>query len=348
MAKIYLDRQVGGRNTQIQELALDTLRLDPDNVRFRHLHLLPDQATVLSDEAMEGMIWDEAETKELLKTIVSAGGLMERPIVKPEPWARDDKRYVVKEGNRRIVALRKGRELLKEGKITELPSDAFDSVECEILPEETTRKEVAVYLSLVHVKGKKPWAVLNQADQIYRLHHEEGMTFDEIRERVGLSKGTVHKRYRAYEMALRFFKRYPKKADVKVFSYFDEALRKVEVRKWLEDPEHEPEFFGWVVSGKFNELGPVDVRHLPRIWQDPEARKAFDKGGIKEALGVLYAKDPSIGDPTFASVASAIKALKNIPLEQYKSIPSEPAKTNALRVLYKTVKEILSDLGIKA
>src|SRR5947209_8659370 len=93
MSTMHIDRQKGVRITNIQLVPLDNLKLDPRNVRFRHIR------KVLKDRDMEKHILAEPETKHLMKAIIASGGLSTRPIVTEQG--------IVKEGNRRIVSMRK-------------------------------------------------------------------------------------------------------------------------------------------------------------------------------------------------------------------------------------------------
>ena len=77
------------------------------------------------------------------------------------------------------------------------------------------------------------------------------------------------------------------------FEYFDE-LSKPGVWGTLEaDPEARDEVFRWLWDGKFKSF--VDVRSVPKILQDPEARKhanADDDDGVKRAIETVISNDP--------------------------------------------------------
>jgi hypothetical protein len=77
------------------------------------------------------------------------------------------------------------------------------------------------------------------------------------------------------------------------FEYFDE-LSKPGVWGALEsDPDARDEVFRWLWDGKFKSF--VDVRSVPKILQDPEARKhanADDDDGVKRAIETVISNDP--------------------------------------------------------
>ncbi len=77
------------------------------------------------------------------------------------------------------------------------------------------------------------------------------------------------------------------------FEYFDE-LSKPGVWGTLEtNPDARDEVFRWLWEGKFKSF--VDVRSVPKILQDPEARKhanADDDEGVKRAIETVISNDP--------------------------------------------------------
>ena len=61
MAKslIYIDVDHGPRPIHPEEVSIDKLRLDPENVRFRHLN------RVMTEKEIEEYIWNEPDSKIL-------------------------------------------------------------------------------------------------------------------------------------------------------------------------------------------------------------------------------------------------------------------------------------------
>jgi hypothetical protein len=333
---IRIDRGHGARETKIADFPAEKLRLDPENVRFRHIK------KVLPDRDMEKLIWDEPDTKMLLKAIIASGGLSSRPIITPDG--------VVKEGNRRTVCIRKIRELISKGELDHLSEETFKAVECEMLPADISQKEVDIYLARVHVSGVKEWDALNQAEHIWRMHQDRGMTFDEIRDLLGISKGKIVQKLRAFEWTVDFMKARPDKADIKKFSFFEELYKRPALRKWVDnDPTALPKFFNWVAAEKFNITGARDARILPEILENKDALRALDgpRGDMRQALALLQEGRPELSSPTFEAVSAAIKALKSIGREEYRSIPEKPPQVKMLKELYGELCGTFKELGIK-
>lgn len=340
-ARVHIDKERGPRDLAIEKVPLDKLRLDPDNVRFRHLQ------KILTDKEIETVIWDEDDTKDLLRSILASGGLSEPPVV----MKTQDGSFVVKEGNRRIVCCRKAREMVKRGSGDGLPKDAFNAVECQVFPDDVTEEEIAVWLARLHVAGKKEWEALNQAEHLFRLYDEHGLSYERIRELVGLGKAKIIQKVSAYQATFEFMRSHPKEADVKKFSFFEEFYKRPELRKWLDaDPGNLKRFSEWVAAGKFNMTGAKDVRSLPEILKDEKAVAVFTapKGNMSQALDILRSENPAQGSQHFAAIAQALEALRAMPRREFDEIPNSPPQVQLLKDLYQELKMVFSKLNIRA
>jgi hypothetical protein len=105
---------------ELMYVPLDKIKLDPKNVRFRHLF------QELSDEEMEKTIWGEQFTRNWYTEIKYAQGLSEKPALQSLA-----DHYVVREGNARIVCLRK----LKKARMT-----SFLNCESKVNIEENNKE----------------------------------------------------------------------------------------------------------------------------------------------------------------------------------------------------------------
>ena len=112
------------------DIPLIKLKLDPDNVRFRHI------GDELTESQIETYLFEEEDVRLLMKGIISA-----RQLYQPILVVKDsDGNYLVKEGNRRTVALRKISEQIKNGKIEGFAEDHFDTIPACVLTG--TEKEI--------------------------------------------------------------------------------------------------------------------------------------------------------------------------------------------------------------
>ena len=78
------------------------------------------------------------------------------------------------------------------------------------------------------------------------------------------------------------------------FEYFDELSKPGVWGALKEDPDAREEVFSWLWDGKFKSF--ADVRSVPKILSDPEARKqanADDGQGVRKAIATVLANDPN-------------------------------------------------------
>ena len=91
----------------------------------------------MDDNAIEQWIWDESDTKSLLREIRFSGGLSEKPFVQETP----DGNYHVVEGNRRTVCMRKIAKEIKSGKETEIQISNIDPIQCNCYSKKCKSKK---------------------------------------------------------------------------------------------------------------------------------------------------------------------------------------------------------------
>lgn len=140
----------------------------------------------------------------------------------------------------RTVCLRKMmQEIEEEGLDVDL--DGIDPVRSIVLPEDTTEKEQAIYLTREHVTGKTEWAAFNQAGHIYDLSEKYGYTQEDIASGVGIGKAKVGRVKKAYEQTLEYKERYEDDNWINKYSYFYE-LQKKKYTKNKKNPLPE----GWI------------------------------------------------------------------------------------------------------
>lgn len=329
------ERMVAGKKivTEEQKISLEMLKLDPLNVRFSHF------SGPLLDEQLEKIIWEEDDTRELMKSIRASKGLLEPPLV-----VKENGYYLTKEGNRRVVALRKLKEAVDRKEVDDFSPDYFKRIPCEVLPKKITPTEMDLILAIYHVSGKKEWDALNKASHIYKLHQKQGFTYEDIAKHLGVSKATIKRALDAYEECQKYLQKYPKDPlGIRRFTYFDEFFKKTYLRKKaLMDRSLLDEFHEWLAAGKFKTHR--DVRNLPEILEDPDAAKAIRKSHIDDALKTLYTKFPELSDPLWETVASTVNALRNMPRSEVHALLEDSARGRLFMSLVKEVEAVKKDL----
>src|SRR6266581_364885 len=333
---------VGGRKTEgsLERISLEQLRLDPTNVRFKH------REKELPEGEIERHIWEEEDAKTLFRQIKTSGGLMEPPVV----LRTSDSQFLVKEGNRRVVCLRKLSKEAHDGKLAKegykYSKDHFDTVQCIVLPGDLSQKDLDSLIGTRHVSGPKEWATLNRAWHIYEMYNRDSMDFDEIRQVLGFGKGTVIRMVKAFQKTIEYGKTHPEdKQWFRKFTYFDELLKKPQLRDWIEqDSLRVNTFFDWIANGKFSDVR--DIRRLPQILEDPDASKVFysSDGGISKAKAILAQKDPTISSQTVATVKKTIGALRSIPRNEFVQTARDESRLKLLNELREEIDALLADI----
>jgi len=293
---------------------------------------------IMSDQEIENYIWTENDTKDLYRAVIASGGLSEKPFI-----MRDG---IVKEGNRRVVVLRKAQQQAKQGKLKGISKDAFDEITVDVFSDDITAEEMDVWLARVHVTGKKEWGALNQADHLYRLYNDRGYSYERIRDLLGMGKAEVIRKISAYG-ATRDYLRETKDSDVTKYSFFEELYKKRPLVALYEgDPSFRGKVSEWIRQGKFDLTGAKDMRQLMEVLNDKDAKKAFESKGMAAAVFEMQKKNPAMGSSTFKAVDSALHALKGMPRGEVKDLRENSREVELLGELRKEIDQLLKDAGI--
>ena len=286
-----------------KQVALKDLKLDPNNVRFRH------NTSLLTEKQMEEYLYDEEDVKHLIRQIVH-----DKKVQQPIYVIVDtDGKYIVKEGNRRTVALRRIDYDIKAGKIEGFEKNHFEVVPVFVL--HGTKHEIDVFVAQDHVSGKNEWAALNKASVVYDFIDNHGESIEEVAVELGLTKGKVANLYDAFKATEKYGRRHPDdKRYVTKFSYFMELYQSRVLKNWLsEDPTNLDYFIKLVRDNKLDATykGPRKLAKIIAI-PNPLRAKALaeldsENGDIENAYSVIteYQKNSS-------GIWADIKKLRNV------------------------------------
>lgn len=267
-------------------VAVKDLQLDPNNIRFRHI------TRKMSDTEMEEWLFNEEDVRVLQKQII-CDKRVQQPIYVVEG---KHGKYVVKEGNRRTVALRRIQRELIAGKIEGFEKDHFDLMPVNVL--KGTGHEINIFLAQIHVSGPKEWNAVNKGSLIFTLMEDYGDTLESVAEELGMTKGKVANYYKAFKATETYSKRYPNdKNYVPKFSYFAELYQSKVLKTWLEEDPSNLDYFTDLVGNNKLLVTYKGVRSFAKIVASPTVTrtKAFNvlnkkDGDIEKAFEVLGAK----------------------------------------------------------
>jgi hypothetical protein len=274
------------------EIPLDKLELDENNPRIQY-RLALDKETKTLDDVIMAM----PEVAKLRKDIETNRGLREKIVVQKQ----SNGKYKVLEGNCRTVCFRSLRSNPKyKG------SDLWNTIPARAVPKDVEERKVAILLADQHVAGKISWKAHEKAGMIFRMSRELNMNQGDIATYLRQSKTTVGRFLEAYSfMKDRFLTvdngKYAKDGEEK-WSFFDEFFRSKDLREELKrNPDFGDDFSRWVGEGRLSE--GIQMRDLPSILKNPDARKKFEKVSkeiaFDEAMKIVEAADPEQGSDFF-------------------------------------------------
>ena len=303
---------------EIVQVDLSALTLDSNNVRFR------DRKRALEDFELEEVIWGEGTTKNLTREIQASRGLSEMPIV--------DSHMVVREGNRRIVSLRRLSKLAHERRLPEVESDAFDKLLVIVLKPETDEKNIALYLAHVHVGGKRQWMAVNKAAHVYELHTRDGMSFDDIWRFLSINRAVAERMIKAYRNTITFREKYPDELTwASKYSYFDEIYKREFLRDWIEGRGNRKRIMDWIYRERIRT--GIEIRKLPFILRDRYATEILAKSDVNKAFAYLAKKDPRLVDDFYRKVSELTKEINRISGRQLLLAAKDPNRKQLIRAL---------------
>ena len=245
------------------EIKVSDLQLDNENIRFGHL------GSKLSESEIEDHLWEEEDCRVLYKQIVH-----DKQVLMPLYVVKSGKKYIAKDGNRRLTTVRKINADIQSGKkLKEFAKDHFSTLRCFVL--KGTAQDVDLFLGSIHISGPKEWATANKAMHVYNLHTYHNMSFEEIGEELGMSKGRIDIYYRAFKATRKFGKKFGTDGGkyLRKYSYFDELFKSKDLKMWLdEDSGNLDKFMVWLDAGKLATY--MDVRRLRDLIKTGNPTKA--------------------------------------------------------------------------
>jgi hypothetical protein len=352
-------------------LKLDNLLLDPNNPRFAELGQeiddeIPEQRFAdekVQKNAMDSMKASRFDVAELRETIKAVGFLpMDRIVVRQwrgNPSITD--KFVVVEGNRRVTALKWLIELQEGGKETFAEDQIKNFTELEVLLLDDINAPPSSKLTipgLRHISGIKEWGAYQKARAVYILR-EGGSSAQEVAQSLGLSTIEANRLWRAY-LALeqmRIDEEYSEKADPKLYSYFEEILKRPSVKAWLGWKDEDRrftneanlrEFYGWMVGETTEEGETTDpklpeaksVRQFAGILEDAGAMAVFraPDGNLTKALARFESEHPQEWLPHIISAEAVLASLSPDHLRGMKGNELE-----AITNLEKRIAQVITD-----
>ena len=254
--------------------------------------------------------------RSLKDSVRAARGISVPIVVRP-----DNGRFVCIDGNTRLTIYR---ELHEE----RTPGD-WTAINCLVLDDPKPR-DIETIRVTAHLVGAREWPAYEKACYLHHLRNVEFMDYDELIARCGGNKTTITQQIDAYHDMNEFYRDVNSDDAFKPdrFSGFVE-LQKAGIKDSIYTAGFNLHDFGrWIRDGQIYRL--ADVRKLPRVLVDDDAKDAFVNGGIRSIENAITVADENrkkrevVPSPEDTTVANAtIATLSEALLQRIKSLPRE-------------------------
>jgi hypothetical protein len=323
-----------------QTLSVSDLILDTDNPRFFHLRHKSD--TLTQAEIEKEIIDNDDDIPLLTKSIQKSG-------VKDPIWVvkRGDGKYVVVEGNRRTVVLKR---LVKDG-VNPPAGIRYDQVEAHVMPSDTPPVELLLQKARLQ-SGKKAWGAFNEAALTYQLRESPHlMALEDIAVDLKIPISKVRERIDNYKL----FNEYVNATtddNPKRFAYFAECPPKV--RDWFrEDETRKKEYFKLIcpLGGGHNKIRSVatrgGLRDFAQVLEDAEALKMLLSDPsitVEDALDIARDNDIKKAVPFIKRLGALALDLRGLNESQLEKLKAEVKFRVDVKSLKAACEEILAKI----
>lgn len=161
-----------------------------------------------------------------------------------------------------------------------------------------------------------------------------------------MSKSKISENLAAYKATTNYLQAHPAPAKIKKFSFFQELMKKRELRDRYDDSiEFRQKFYTWLEKEKITDN--KQVRTLPDILANGESTHALEIDGYDAAARILISNDPALGSDLFNAVKIATAALKVAPASDIQDLKAgNPQKLIMLRNLKRAIEDLSTLAGI--
>ena len=218
-------------------------------------------------------------------------------IMTPITVIKRDDGYVCIDGNTRLAIYKQFLRDGIEGPWTKIKATLLD---------DANQRDIETIRVSAHLVGARPWPAYEKARHLHRLRTREFTDYSEMIALCGGNKTDIERQINAYQDMNDYYRDLVDDTAFFIdrFSGFVE-LQNPKVQEAIFDAGLDLKDFGeWIRDGKIYRL--ADVRKLPKVLRDDEARKIFLTGGprsIEDAVKLVDHKadelrDHKLGDLT--------------------------------------------------
>ncbi len=160
--------------------------------------------------------------------------------------------------------------------------------------QDANQREIETIRVSAHLVGAREWPAYEKARYLHYLRYQEFMDYEEMIALCGGNKTNIERQIEAYHDMNEYYRDVVDDTAFRIdrFSGFVELQRK-NIKKAIYGAELNLKDFGeWIRDGKIYRL--EDVRQLPKVLRDDEAKNIFLEGGpnsIQDAIKLIDKKE---------------------------------------------------------
>jgi len=324
--------------SEYQEINIDEINLDFNNPRIAK-YLEQYNKEEITSEAISLALGGGSDDKNgtsyssLKESIKSNQGII-HPIIINQT---SDGKYIVIEGNTRV-------QIYKEFLRAKVPGDwhFIRSIVYHNLSEDYIH---AIRLQS-HLVGPRDWDPYSKAKYLNFLSNSEKLPIQQIISFCGGKTNEIKKFIDAYNDMENYYRKNlddDSEFDQRDFSKFME-LQNRSIKDALVTNKYDVNNFAkWVIDGNIDTA--QNVRKLPLVLKNNEAKKVFLKYNISEAVKVLAVEEidlNSLGEIPYEILASELaKRLKNIKYQEVKNLRTDPRYDEKKVILFDVLDELI-------
>ena len=278
----------------------------------------------------------------LRDSILASGG-----VVSPIIVTRHDDGYRCIDGNTRLA-------IYKEFLRREVSGD-WSKIKATVVDNANPRDIDTIRIS-AHLVGAREWPAYEKARYLHHLRNEKLMDYNEMIALCGGNKADIERKIDAYHDMNEYYRDIVDDTAFHIdrFSGFEE-LQKPRIKDAIFEAELELKDFGeWIRDGKIYRL--ADVRQLPRVLADKEAKQVFLEGGprsIEQATKILdqrldqgkAKRNTTLASATFMQVAEVLaQRIDELPYSQVRELRETPEHISALEDLSARLSTLMEDV----
>lgn len=216
---------------ELKDIPIEDLLLDKLNPR------IPDDKKQLSQPELLTYVADTYNSIAVARSIAKHGYFPSEPLIA----IKDNKKYIVVEGNRRLAALKLLTDQAAQQSLADPEEwaklDSEEKVKTVPVVVVKDRRSVAPIIGYRHIAGIQQWDAYAKARYIASQVDDVGLSFDETAAEVGEKPNDVRSHYRNYRISEQARKKGIDTADlIDNFGVFTRAMQSIELRKFIGAP----------------------------------------------------------------------------------------------------------------